>query len=101
MEMDDAISRNSLIHDIEAGCPRTPGDCCVICKKHQKRTAFDAVSVVRCKNCDLWNRWDSAGSEKAGTLVCSCAYWTAEDGPVHYTMPDDFCSNGERMEAGL
>lgn len=57
--------------------------------------ALDMVPVVRCKNCDLWNRRDSVGSEKAGTLVCSCAHWTAEDGPTQFTRPDDFCSYGE------
>lgn len=97
MELDDAISRSSLICEIKTRCPKVPGDCCGICKNIRNAQALDAVPVVRCKNCDLWNRWDFAGSEKAGTLVCSCSYWTAEGGPVHYTRPDDFCSYGEEV----
>lgn len=56
----------------------------------------DAVEVVRCKYCDWWNDWDSAGKDSLGNHVCSCAYWTREDGPVVYTADNDFCSNAER-----
>jgi hypothetical protein len=54
-------------------------------------------SVVHCRECDLWNRWDSAGRESLGNLTCSCAHWTVEDGAVIRTKPTDFCSYGERM----
>lgn len=54
--------------------------------------------IVRCKDCDCWNDWDSAGRESLGNYVCSCAYWSVEDGPVFYTRPTDFCSYGEKRE---
>ena len=63
------------------------------------REARDA-EIVRCKDCDHWNTWDAAGKSSLGNFVCSCAYWTSEDGPVHYTSPSDFCSFGERREDG-
>ena len=58
--------------------------------------AVDAVPVVRCQECELWNDWDSAGNKKLGTFVCSCAHWSNEDGYTVYTKPDDFCSYGDR-----
>lgn len=60
--------------------------------------AADVREVVLCKECDFWNDWDSAGKESLGNYVCSCAYWSVEDGPVFYTSPDDFCSYGEKRE---
>ena len=61
-------------------------------------TTADVVEVVLCKDCDLWNEWDSSGHRKLGNYVCSCAYWSCEDGRTIFTKPDDFCSYGERKE---
>lgn len=57
--------------------------------------AVDAVEVVRCMECELWNDWDSAGHKELGNFVCSCAHWSNEDGYVVYTAPDDYCKYGE------
>ena len=59
---------------------------------------IDAVHVVRCWECELWNEWDYSGHKELGNFVCSCAHWTNEDGYVVYTKPDDFCSYGERKD---
>lgn len=58
----------------------------------------DAVEVVRCKDCDLWNEWDHSGRESLGNFRCSCAHWSVEDGPVFFTAPTDFCSYAEPKE---
>ena len=62
--------------------------------------AVDAVPVCRCKDCELWNDWDSAGKESLGNYVCSCAHWSVEDGAILYTRPTDYCSYGERKDGG-
>lgn len=56
----------------------------------------DVVSVVRCKDCGLWNEYDRAGRESLNNLRCSCANFSGEDGYTVYTAPNDFCSYGER-----
>ena len=61
-------------------------------------TDADVVEVVRCKDCDLWNRCYEAGHEQTGNHVCACEYFSNEDGYVVYTRPDDYCSYGERKE---
>lgn len=58
----------------------------------------DVRLVVLCKDCDLWNEWDSSGRESLGTYRCSCAEWTA-DITTYYTGPDEFCSRGVRRES--
>ena len=63
-----------------------------------KYEADDVAPVVRCKDCDLWNEWDHSGRMSLGNYRCSCAYWSVEDGPVHFTGPEDFCSYGEPRE---
>lgn len=50
----------------------------------------DIVSVIRCKDCDLWNAWDKHGN------LCSCAHFTQDDAAPVYTKPDDFCSYAEK-----
>lgn len=60
--------------------------------------SVDAVEVVRCKDCELWNEWDRAGHESLNNLSCSCAYFSGEDGYTVCTAPNDFCSYGERRE---
>ena len=64
----------------------------------QSAPAADVRPVVMCLDCDYWNDWDSAGKESLGNYVCSCAYWSVEDGAVFYTRPTDFCSYGEKRE---
>lgn len=46
----------------------------------------DAIKVIRCKDCDLWNTWDKQGE------LCSCAHFTLDDSNAVYTKPEDFCS---------
>jgi hypothetical protein len=58
----------------------------------------DVRSVVLCKDCDLWNEWDSSGRESLGTYRCSCAEWTTEI-TTYYTGPDEFCSRGVRRDS--
>lgn len=57
----------------------------------------DVRPVVLCKDCDLWNEWDSSGRESLGTYRCSCAEWTTEI-TTYYTGPDEFCSRGVRRD---
>ena len=52
--------------------------------------AVDAVAIIRCENCDLWNAWDKHGN------LCSCAHFTQDDATPVYTKPDDFCSYAEK-----
>ena len=63
-----------------------------------EKVSADVRPVVFCKDCDLWNEWDSSGKESLGNFRCSCAYWSSEDGPIHYTAKTDFCSYGEKKE---
>ena len=60
-------------------------------------TPADVRPVVLCKDCDLWNEWDSSGRESLGTYRCSCAAWTTEI-TTYYTGPDEFCSRGARRD---
>lgn len=46
----------------------------------------DAIKVVRCKDCNLWDTWDKQGES------CSCAHFTLDDSNAVYTKPEDFCS---------
>lgn len=55
--------------------------------------------IVRCKECDMWNDWDSHGHMELNNFRCSCAHWSNEDGHTCYTAPDDFCSYGQRRES--
>lgn len=71
-------------------------DAAVVGEAVSAAPTVDAVPVVRCKDCELWNEWDSAGKESLGNYVCSCAHWSVEDGAVLYTRPTDYCSYGER-----
>lgn len=51
-----------------------------------KAQEVDAIKVVRCKDCELWNTWDNQGES------CSCAHFTIDDSRPVYTKSDDFCS---------
>ena len=63
-----------------------------------KQDGADVVEVVRCKDCGWWNEDDSAGWGDLGNNVCTCAYFSNEDGYTVYTEPNDYCSKGQRME---
>lgn len=52
----------------------------------------NVVEVVRCKNCDFWNKDENI-------LGGICDEWSDfEDGLYRYTRGDDYCSLGERKE---
>ncbi|MBR0085661.1 MAG: hypothetical protein IJL97_03830 [Lachnospiraceae bacterium] len=52
----------------------------------------DVVEVVRCKDCDFWNKDENI-------LGGICDEWSDfEDGLSRYTSGDDYCSLGERKE---
>ena len=55
-----------------------------------KAQEVDAIKVVRCKDCELWNTWDNQGES------CSCAHFTIDDSRPVYTKSDDFCSYAEQ-----
>lgn len=56
----------------------------------------DAVPVVQCEDCDMWNEEDFSGRKSLGNYRCACAVWSnMEDGRRVYTGPDEFCSRGE------
>lgn len=95
------------------GCPALNGDgTCTIIAEGRKITITPDMEhgccaapdvenyepVIRCENCDMWNTLDSAGRKSLGNYVCSCTFWTKEDGPVAYTRPNDFCSYGVRRD---
>lgn len=48
--------------------------------------AADAVEVICCKNCDLWNTRDKQGE------LCRCIRFTFDISYPAYTRPNDFCS---------
>lgn len=55
-----------------------------------KAQEVDAIKVVRCKDCELWNTWDNQGES------CSCAHFTIDDSRPVYTKSDNFCSYAEQ-----
>lgn len=55
-----------------------------------KTIDVDAVAVICCKDCDIWNAWDKHGN------LCSCAHFIQDDAAPVYTKPDDFCSYAEK-----
>ena len=48
----------------------------------------DAVPVVRCKDCESWDK----GNPFGGSDMCECK---AHGG---YFLPEDYCSDGDRRE---
>ena len=62
----------------------------LICALAKDMPTVDAVEVVRCKDCEFW------GGVIFGNV---CRRWSAPlAGMKNCTMPDDFCSYGERRE---
>ena len=52
----------------------------------------DVVEVVRCKDCEFWNKDENI-------LGGICDEWSDfEDSIIQYTKPDGYCSCGERKE---
>ena len=102
--MAEYIEREAAVNAVLNLAPKVDDDgyCWVI--RGDAATAIDSIPaadvrpVVRCRDCDCWNEWDSAGRESLGNYVCSCAHWSVEDGPILYTSPADFCSYGEKRE---
>ena len=87
--MDELISKQDLLDEIsklpldwEYG--RAVSDIYDIIKK---RPAIDAVKVVRCRDCVLWQRVDKY-TGKCPLLI----------GELQYTGDDYYCSCGERKE---
>lgn len=55
-------------------------------------SSADVVEVVRCKDCDFWNKDEDV-------LGGRCDEWSDfENGTSRYTGRDDFCSYGERKD---
>lgn len=52
----------------------------------------DEEPIVRCCECDLWNRIS------AYKPICACGMWSNDDGYEAYTKADDYCSYGCRKE---
>lgn len=77
-EVDDADEKRAIITDLVKGIP-----------------AVDAVTVVRCKDCEYWEE----GIEGEGE--CGCFEFRDTDGvTVHMikTPWDWYCGNGERRD---
>lgn len=92
----DLISREALLEAIRTDV--APLTLSMVFRHIHSAPAVDAVEVMRCKDCELWNEWDRAGHESLNNLSCSCAYFSGEDGYTVCTAPNDFCSYGERRE---
>ena len=90
--MTDYIPREAVLEFVESDARP------FLAERRNSIPAADVRPVVRCRDCDCWNEWDSAGRESLGNYVCSCAHWSVEDGPILYTSPADFCSYGEKRE---
>ena len=58
-----------------------------------------AKELIRCKDCDMWDRERSVGKKSLGTYRFQCENWSDfEGGMMRYTSADDFCSYAERRE---
>ena len=65
------------------------------CMKHiDNATTVDAVSVVRCRECE---HWKPSGS-KAGNTFSDMEYIGGCEFTNYYRRESDFCSYGERKE---
>ena len=76
--MNDYIKREDAIEMVLEPLSNMPAD--------------DVVEVVRCKDCEFWNKDENI-------LGGICDEWSDfEDSIISYTKPDDYCSRGERKE---
>lgn len=65
-----------------------------IWQKLLKLPPAEAVEVVRCKDCEFWDKCDE--NILNGGI---CDEWSDfEDSIINYTKPDDYCSFGERKD---
>ena len=92
--MDDLISRQALLNDIEElkqspwfnddnyFAIRKDALSCVVELCVKKAPSVDAVEVVRCKDCKWWKKW-----------ARTCAWYSYSHIMIH---ADDYCSHGER-----
>ena len=54
----------------------------------------DVVEVVRCKDCEFWNKDENVLNNRG-----ICDEWSDYEGGIsRYTGSDDYCSYGERKE---
>lgn len=89
MSMGDLISRTALIAELSNLDP--PGFCSsvagmVAIKKIKEAPSVDAVEVVRCKDCEIWN--DGWFPE--------CTMGKCKRGKPVLTEPHHYCSHGVR-----
>ena len=55
-----------------------------------KAPEVDAVRVIRCENCVLWQKFDKKDDR------CRCEHFSSSNDSSVYTKPDDFCSYAKR-----
>lgn len=86
--MSDYIKRDGVMMVLGASRTLTDGMRSVL-----MIPSADAVEVVRCKDCEFWNKDEDVLN---GGI---CDEWSDfEDGLYRYTKGDDYCSLGERKE---
>ena len=55
--------------------------------------------LVRCEDCDNWDKDRAVGGKRYGNLTAPCSEWShQEEGHTRYTLWNGFCSYGERRE---
>ena len=78
----------------------TPADAIEVMMKIVKsQSIIDAVPVVRCKDCDLWDKQRPLHGEISGNKRCLCKAFSDESGSedgARFTKFDDFCSYGKQ-----
>lgn len=101
--MGDLISRKALLEKRckitgivdEAGIKH--GAIAIPVEIIKRAPSIDAVPVVRCYDCDNWDRERMVGGKKWGNLTAPCSEWShQEEGHTRYTLWNGFCSYGER-----
>lgn len=56
-------------------------------------------SIVRCEDCDNWDKDHTFGSKRLGNLAAPCSEWSnLEDGYIRFTRWDCWCSEALRRE---
>ena len=94
----ELIEREAVREFIKSYCHST--DVAFDMEKHLGEIpTIEAVSVVRCKDCDNWSTEFSSGRKSLGNYRCICQEWSdAEDHCYVYTGENEYCSRGERRE---
>lgn len=71
----------------------------LICKVLEERPAVDAVPVVRCRDCALFEEIGKYPTNNGGAPFGYCYHWQYEQGMSPNEVDgNDFCSYGERKE---